>query len=199
MMRGNEKSFTKAAQSTTPDQIYSTFVKKGRGDAASNFYNALDAKGQATLRFQMADEALNKATYESTGNFSPAKFAGEFERLAEPYGRIFNQQDKAQMDGFVKLMRHVERAGQFKENPPTGVRLTDVAIIGGAIASPQSAVAGGSMALLAKTLLTTKAGKNLLLAANKLPAGQQAALDNILKSAVKISAATGEKVGEKER
>lgn len=197
MMRGNERSFTKAAQSTTPDQIYSTFVKKGRGDAASNFYNALDAKGQATLRFQMADEALNKATYESTGNFSPAKFASEFERLAEPYGRIFNQQDKAQMDGFVKLMRHVERAGQFKENPPTGVRLTDVAIIGGAIASPQSAVAGGSMALLAKTLLTTKAGKNLLLAANKLPAGQQSALDNILKSAVKISAATGEKVGEK--
>lgn len=193
IMRGNEKAFTKAAGSTTPDQIYSTFVKRGKGDAASNFYNALDAKGQATLRFQMADEALSKATNPSTGNFSPAKFANEFDQLKDPYGRIFKGEAKAQMDGFTKLMRHVERAGQFKENPPTGVRMFDVAVVGGAIASPQTAATAGGFALFAKTLLTSKAGKNLLLAANKLPAGQQAALDNILQSAVKVTTATASK------
>lgn len=196
IMRGKEKSFTKAAQSTTPDQIYTTFVKKGKGDAANNFYNALDPKGQATLRLQMAEEAMSKASNETLESFSPARFAGEFERLSEPYGRIFNKQDKAQMDGFVKLMRHVERAGQFKENPPTGVRMFDVAVIGGTIASPQSAATGAGLAFFAKTLLTTRAGKNLLLAANQLPAGQQAALDNILKSAAKITAASASKAGQ---
>lgn len=197
MMRGKEKAFSKAAQSTKPDEIYNTFVKSGKGDGAQNFYDALDPKGQATLRLQMAERAMDKASNDTLESFSPARFAGEFERLSEPYGRVFKGDDKKQMDGFVKLMRHVERAGQFKENPPTGVRLGDVAMIGGAIASPQSALAGGSMALLAKTLLTTKAGKNLLLAADKLPSSQQAALDNILAAATKITAATSSKAGEK--
>lgn len=196
MMRGKEKAFTNAADSTRPDEIYGKFIKAGKGDGAENFYNALDPKGQAVLRLQMAETAMDKATHESTGNFSPAKFAGEFERLSEPYGRIFKGDDKRQMDGFAKLMRHVERAGQFKENPPTGVRLTDVAMVGGAIASPQGAVTAGGLALMARTLLTTKAGKNLLLAADKLPSNQQAALDNILKSATKITAAASSKGGQ---
>nr|QJS05819.1 hypothetical protein [Psychrobacter sp.] len=196
MMKGNDKAFTKAAQSTTPDEIYKKFIKSGKGDGAQNFYNALDPKGQAALRLQMAETAADKAWNANREAFSPAKFAGEFESLAEPYGRIFKGEDKAQMDGFVKLMRHVERAGQFKENPPTGVRLTDVGIVSVAMASPTSAAGGAGVTLLAKTLLTTRAGKNLLLAANKLPAGQQAALDNILKSAAKLAAAQGSKAGQ---
>jgi len=196
VMRGKEKSFANATQSTTPDQIYRNFVKAGKGDGAKNFYNALDPKGQATLRLQMAEEAIGKAWNETIEAFSPAKFAGEFERMAEPYSRIFKGDDKKQMDGFVKLMRHVERAGQFKENPPNGVRLTDIALVGGAIASPKTAVAGGGVALLARTLLTTKAGKNLLLAADKLPSNKQAAMDNLLKMAAKASAAAGTKTGQ---
>ena len=38
------------------------------------------------------------------------------------FGNIFKGDDKKQMDGLVKLMRHIERAGQYKENPPTGKR-----------------------------------------------------------------------------
>ena len=52
------------------------------------------------------------------------------------------------------------------------------------------------MAALAKTLLTTNAGKNLLLAANKLPEHKQVALDNLLKMAAKLSAAAGAKTGQ---
>lgn len=195
MMDGKDNAIIKSASSNTPDEIYGKFVRAGKGDGAENFYRSLDAKGQATLRTQMAEEAMGKAWNEVTESFSPAKFAREFERLAEPHERIFKGEDKKQMDGFVKLMRHVERAGRFKENPPTGVRLTDVAIIGGAVTSLPLTLKVAGAAAITKTLFTTKAGKNLLLAADKLPSNQQAALDNIMKAAAKLAASTASKQG----
>lgn len=202
VMRGKEAAFAKTMKSSKPDEIYNAFIKTGKGDGAENFYNALDTKGQAALRFQMADTAASKAWNENREAFSPARFAGEFERLSEPYGRIFKGDDKKQMDGFVKLMRHVERAGQFKENPPTGIRANDLALAAGAtataMASPALAIGGASLTALTKLLFTTNTGKNLLLAANKLPPTQQAALDNIIKTASRLAAAAGSKTGKEQ-
>lgn len=195
-MKRSDTAIANAMKNNKPDEIYKAFVKTGKGDRANNFYRALDPKGQAALRYQMADEAINKATNESTGSFSPANFAKEFEQLSEPYSQIFKGDDKKQMDGFVKLMRHVERAGQYKENPPTGLRLTDVAMVGGAMSNPTGTLQVAGIAAIAKTLLTTRAGKNLLLAANKLPETQQIALDNLLKNAAKVTAASGSKTGQ---
>lgn len=195
-MKRSDKAIANAMKNNKPDEIYNAFVKTGKGDRANNFYQALDQKGQAALRYQMADEAIGKATNESTGNFSPAKFAGEFERMSEPYGNIFKGDDKKQMDGLVKLMRHVERAGQYKENPPTGNRVIPWLVAGATAIDPTTAIRVGGMSLFAKSMLTTRAGKNLLLAANKLPESQQAALDNLLKSAAKVSAAAGAKTAD---
>lgn len=191
-----DKTIASAMDSNKPDEIYNTFVKTGKGDRANNFYQALDGKGQAALRYQMAEEAISKATNESAGNFSPAKFAGEFERMAEPFGKIFKGDDKKQMDGLVKLMRHIERAGQYKENPPTGNRVIPWLMAGATAINPVTAVKVGGLSLFARSMLTTRAGKNLLLAANKLPETQQAALDNILMNAAKVAAANGAKTGQ---
>ena len=194
MVKKQDRNLAKAMQSDKPDEIYNQFVKMGKGDRAANFYNALDQKGQAALRLKMADEAFGKAFNEQTNVFSPAKFAGEFERLSEPYGMIFKGADKAEMDGFVKLMRHVERAGQYMENPPTGVRLTDIAMVGGAATNPILTAKIGGASLLAKTMFTTKAGKNLLMAASKLPEGSKG-LANVLKAAETVMAASGAQAG----
>lgn len=195
-MKRSDKAIARAMDSNKPDEIYSAFVKTGKGDRANNFYRALDQKGQAALRYQMAEEAISKATNESTGNFSPAKFAGEFERMAEPYGNIFKGDDKKQMDGLVKLMRHIERAGQYKENPPTGNRVIPWLVAGATAIDPTTAIRVGGLSLFAKSMLTTRAGKNLLLAANKLPESQQAAMDRILMNAAKVSAAAGAKTAD---
>lgn len=195
-MKRSDKAIANAMDSNKPDEIYKAFVKTGKGDRANNFYQALDGKGQAAIRYQMAEEAISKATNPSTGNFSPAEFAREFERMSEPFDRVFKGDDKKQMDGLVKLMRHIERAGQYKENPPTGLRLTDVAMVGGAMSNPTGTLQVAGIAAIAKTLLTTRAGKNLLLAANKLPETQQIALDNLLKNAAKVTAASGSKTGQ---
>lgn len=192
---GGDKAINKALKTDRPDEIYRQFTQPNRGDNAAILVSNLDAKGKAAYKLRMVETARDKAWNESTESFSPAKFAGEFERLAAPYSKLFKGEEKQQMDGFIKLMRHVERAGQYKMNPPTGVRATDIGITATAIASPTTAVAGAGIAVIAKTLLNTRAGKNLLLAANKLPADKQAALDNILKNAQKLAASAGGKKG----
>lgn len=195
-MKRSDKAIANAMKNNKPDEIYSAFVKTGKGDRASNFYQALDGKGQAAIRYQMAENAINKATNESTGNFSPAKFAGELERLTEPYESIFKGQAKSEMDGLIKLTRHIERAGQYKENPPTGNRVIPWLVAGATAIDPTTAIRVGGLSVFAKAMLTTRAGKNLLLAANKLPETQQAALDNILMNAAKVAAANGAKTGK---
>lgn len=190
-----DKSIERAIKSPKPDEIYGKFAQPRKGDNAQILVDSLDAKGKDALRLRMAENAMDKAWHETTESFSPAKFAGEFERLSEPYGRVFTGEAKKEMDGFVKLMRHVERAGSFRMNPPTGVRATDIGIAATAIASPTTAATGAGIAFLAKTLLTTKAGKNLLLAASELPPTQKAAFDNIMKIATKLASSSGSRKG----
>lgn len=190
-----DKSIESAIKTNKPDEIYDKFSKAGKGDNAQILVGSLDPKGRDALRLRMAEKAMDKAWHETSESFSPAKFAGEFERLSEPYSKIFTGEAKKEMDGFVKLMRHVERAGSFKMNPPTGVRATDIGIAATAIASPTTAATGAGIAFLAKTLLTTRAGKNLLLAASELPPTQKAAFDNIMKIATKLASSSGSKKG----
>ena len=145
LQSGKDKAFANVTRSIEPDQIFNQFVKMGKGDKAANFYKNLDPKGQAALRYQMAQNALDKATNESTGAFSPAKFALEFERMNAPYSNIFKGSDKAQMDGFIKLMRHVERAGQYAENPPTGNRVIPALLGGAAVLEPTAIATTGAL------------------------------------------------------
>ncbi len=142
LQTSKDKALANSMRSQTPDEIYNQFVKVGKGDRAANFYKNLDPKGQAALRYEMANRALSKATNENKDIFSPTKFALEFERLSEPYKSIFNGADKAQMDGFVKLMRHVEQAGQYSSNPTNGSMLllptSGVAAASSFVANPLS-------------------------------------------------------------
>lgn len=192
---GTDRAIERAIQSNKPDEIVGGLIQPRKGDKAQILVDSLDKKGQDALRLRMAEDAMDKAWHETTESFSPAKFAAEFERLSEPYGRVFTGEAKKEMDGFVKLMRHVERAGSFRMNPPTGVRATDIGIAATAIASPTTAATGAGIAFLAKTLLTTKAGKNLLLAASELPPTQKAAFDNIMKIATKLASSSGSRKG----
>ena len=193
LQSGKDKAFAASMRSDKPDEIFSQFMKAGKGDRAANFYKNLDPKGQAALRYQMAENALSKAT-NGTGDFSPAKFAREFEVMSGPYSNIFSGADKAQMDGFIKLMRHVERAGQYMENPPTGARAIPWLVGGGAALNPALAVKTAGVVALAKTLLTTEAGKRILLAAKDLPPNSPG-MANLLIQSQKLGAVAGANAG----
>lgn len=173
LQKNKDSALAQSMRSKEPDQIYKTFVQFGKGDKAANFYKNLDPKGQSALRYEMANQALKKATNEGKGTFSPATFAQEFERLKDPYKNIFSKTDKAEMDGFIKLMRHVEQAGRYAENPANGSQLFLPSVMmgvgAGAVTAPLSTSVGITGTLLASKALTTEAGKRILLAANTLP------------------------------
>lgn len=190
LQKGKDKAFANVSRSIESDQIFNNFMKVGKGDKAANFYKNLDPKGQAALRYQMAQNALDKATNESTGTFSPAKFAQEFERMNAPYSNIFKGSDKAQMDGFVKLMRHVERAGQYMENPPTGNRVIPYLLGGAAVMEPTTIATTGALSGTMKLLFTTEAGKRILLAAKDVPPNSPQ-MANLLMQAQKLATTGG--------
>lgn len=163
-----------------PEQIYKYFVQANRDGKAQYFYRALDDKGRDAVRFGMAQNALDAALVPIRGSegatFSPAKFAKSLEDQSSAAGVFFKGEQKFELDGLTKLMRHVERAGQFAENPPTGNRVAQLAVGGGLaeIASKVSPTAAATTWLSAaglKQLLTTKAGKAILLASSNLKAG----------------------------
>ena len=190
LQSGKDKAFANVSRGSEPDQIFSQFMKVGKGDKVANFYKNLDPKGQAALRYQMAENAFEKAWDPNKEVFSPAKFAQEFERLREPYSNIFKGGDKAQMDGFIKLMRHVERAGQYAENPPTGNRVIPALLGGAAVLEPTAIATTGALSGTMKLLFTTEAGKRILLAAKDLPPGSTG-LTNLFNAAQKLAVAGG--------
>lgn len=194
-LQGNkDKALANAMRSSEPDQIYRTFVQFGKGDKAANFYKNLDPKGQSAIKFEMANRALEKATNESTGVFSPAKFSNEFDRLGEPYKNLFSGIDKAEMDGFIKLMRHIERAGQYAENPANGSRLlmpgAMLATGASAVTAPVSTSVGIAGIYGMSKLFTTPLGKRILLAAKELPADSPK-MANLIKQAQQLSTVSG--------
>jgi len=169
-----DKALVKALKTANPDEIYSKFISRGKGDRAKNFYNLLDDKGKSAVRYGMIENAMNDAINETKGTFSPARFAQYFDKMQKPYDKIFTGKAKWEMDGFKKLMRAGERFGQFAENPPTGARLIPTAVASGAVGAIFSPallkvmVAGGTLSAGLKAMTTTASGKKFLLAASEL-------------------------------
>lgn len=174
------------AKTYSPMRDYNkNFINKGETDdltrkglnvrsqmASQKFYSSLDEKGRAAVRHNIVDDAWNKAFDSAKGTVSPTKFATHIQKLENSTGFFFRGQDKQELDGLVKLMKHLERAGQYAENPATGDRFTRLAswagIGGTAAVSWKAALAGYMAAGGTKALLTTKAGRNLLLASSQL-------------------------------
>ena len=129
-------------------------------------WQSLDAKGRAGVRAGLITEAVEVASGE-TGIFSPAKFASYLENKAPVVDQFFRGAAGEELKGLQKVMRHVERAGQFAENPPTGQRLIPLALLGGVPFAPGSVATLAGTSLAIKGMFQTKAGRDFLLAANK--------------------------------
>jgi hypothetical protein len=182
-----EGQLAKAIERDLPDEIYPKFVRAGK-DRATYFYQGLDPKGQAAVRYGMVQEAVEKATNGPHPDvFSPARFSGELRKIQDATGVFFQGAPQWEINGVTKLMQHAQRAGQYAENPPTGLRGS----IGTAIAGTGAAVSlpAAVTALLTtnglRTMFMTRPGRNFLLAASDMQpgsAGFQRALDRYLRT-----------------
>lgn len=152
---------------TDPDALYRTFTSAVK-DRPQTIYTALPEKSRGAVRYGMVQDAFETAMNENKNIFSPAKFAQALEKKRDAIGVFFDSKDKAYVRGLEKLMRHVERSGQYMENPPTGQRVIPYLIGGAAVAQPQAVAAGIAGGFSLKSLLTSDAGKNFLLRASNL-------------------------------
>jgi len=169
-----DKMLAQSLKGANADEIYGKFIQYGQREGgkgtarAQRFYQALDSKGQAAVRYNMVSDAYQKALKEDTQQFSPALFASHLDRFGTAYGVIFRGQERAELDGFKKLMRSVERSHIVMNKPETGYKAIPY-IMGAAVAGTGKAISFGAFALAAKKLMTTDFGKRLLLSASKAP------------------------------
>jgi len=180
-------------------------LAQGGGKALSAFKQANDAFKQYTVKFDVMRSAYDKAsgTVGAGEMFSPKKFSTELKKLANDPNYKKNvrwsQGEIDEMTGLANILQVTKRAGQYAENPPTGLRWGP--LISGGTISATGAVAGGvgglagavggvaSTALVTKFLTTTTMGKTLARAASRVePDSIQMKLivDRIYKNAVKV-------------
>jgi len=169
-----------------PIQLYEKF-KALAAHKPQTLYDALGARGQRAIRYGLVREAVKDATRMTpTGEVvSAARLAAQLEKMERQLGILFGK-DRAEIEGFIRLMRAAERSGQFMEFPPTGMRtafsLRNI-LAGGTIGAgyavggiPGAAGVAGAQATLIglqKVLFTTDAGRRLLLTSAHLdPRGE---------------------------
>lgn len=187
-----ESDIARAMRNKNPDEVFKQFIRSSGQDRAQRLYNALDTKGRDAVKSGILQQALDKATLEGSKGvaFSPAKFAQELERVQGGVGVFFRGADRKEINGFTKLMRHIERAGQVAENPPTGNRLVLPLLMGETLAPGTSMAALGTGGL-SRMLFTTGAGKRLLLASDRLSVGSPKLDRAIGEFKLKLPAAVG--------
>lgn len=159
----------------------------GQKTRARKMWQSLDAKGRMGVRRGLLQDAYDAATREGQP-FSPARFATSLQKRMDTANQFFKGKSGDELRGLVKVMRHIERAGQFAENPPTGNRLFPVALAGGTVVEPTvgAGLTGGALAI--KGLFQTKAGRDALLAVNRATPGSEAfdrAMERVIRSIVR--------------
>lgn len=172
-----EGGLAKALINETPERIWGAFIRaksEGTGDyAAKKFYNALDGKGKAAVRYGIIKNAFESAT-EPRG-FDAKKFMDAIERTE--YKPYFDTAGRTELNGLINLFGHLRKS--------TPERLANYAplMMGGGLGagigigagSPSAAVAGAAATYGSGTflrwLLTSEAGKRALLSSNALAKG----------------------------
>jgi hypothetical protein len=184
-----------AAGSTTAaeaDKIFDKFIQAGSGDKAQRYFNALDPRGRAAVQYQMAVDAMNQATDHARSTFDPEKFFNGLDKMQDAHGVFFKGPDKAAMDGLKNLAQQAvlasdkataeaQAAAQIKPpkmSDPGSLPLTllgagaggfGLAATGHPVAASISTAAG--LAIMARRLMLTDAGRRILAAASDLPPG----------------------------
>jgi hypothetical protein len=177
------------------DQIFGKFIQAGKGDKAQRFFDALDPRGRAAVQYQMAADAMNQATDNVRGAFDPENFFNALDKTQEARGVFFKGPDKAAMDGLKNLSQQAvlaadkadaaaKVAAQTKRpalSDPGSLPLTllgagagglGLTATGHPVLGSISTAAG--LAIMARRLMLTDAGRRILAASSDLTPGSPA-------------------------
>lgn len=170
-----ETGLRQLVRGAEPEKAWKWLVSGDTPSRSARMYKSLNGEGRAVVRYGLVKDAMEKATTPK-GEISPAKFAKYLEDHQSAITTFFRGKELQEIQGFKVLMRHIERAGQYAENPPTGNRLIPF-ILGGAVATVSSttAVVGATATSSVKVIFQTKAGRDALIAMSKYKPGSKEA------------------------
>ena len=159
------RALTKTAE---PEKAWRYLISDTKSRAL-RMYKSLDGSGRSAVRYGLIKDAMQKA--ETKDGISPAKFAKYLEKHQNLINTFFKGDELKEIQGFKVLMRSVERAGQFMENPPTGNRVVPFLIGGAAVKAPLAVGGGAAIVGATRVLFQTKTGRNALIALSKWKPG----------------------------
>jgi hypothetical protein len=166
-----ERGFAELVKTAEPEKAWTYLMTQGGIESrAERMYNGLNESGRAAVRSGVINEAMKRA-WGPQDKFSPARFAKYMEDHETVINKFFQGKDKEEINGFTNLMRHVERSGQYMENPPTGQRLIGAMMLGSTALSLKPLLIGAGTAGGTRVLFQTQRGRDLLLAASRLKPG----------------------------
>ena len=165
-----EAGFKDLVKTAEPEKAWRYLLANNTESRAARMLNGLDRKGRQAVKYGLLKEAREAAT-DPKGNFSPAKFSKYLEDHEEAVGTFFKGAERRDIDGFKNLMRHIERAGQYAENPPTGNRLVPFLLGGATVLEPSAAATVAGTGLAVRGAFQTEAGRSFLMAAAGIKPG----------------------------
>lgn len=170
-----EAGFRDLVKTAEPEKAWRYLMAQGTVKSrAIRMYRSLDESGREAVRYGLVKDAMDNAT-NPQGTFSPARFAKYLEDHENAVNTFFKGRDLQEIKGFQNLMRHVERAGQFAENPPTGQRVIPYLLGGAAFVEPTVVASTAGAGLTVRGLFQTKTGRDLLLKMSRARPGSPAA------------------------
>lgn len=183
-----EQGFRDLVKTAEPEKAWRYLLAQGGvRSRAERMYRSLDDQGRGAVRYGLVKDALDNATTPRE-TFSPAKFAKYLEDNENAVSTFFKGSELQEIRGFQNLMRHVERAGQFAENPPTGQRVIPFLIGGAAMVEPGTAATVAAAGTGVRALFQTRSGRNLLLAMSRAKEGSPAATRIAQRAVARITA-----------
>lgn len=156
-----------------PDKVYGSLIEAGNHgrDTAQAFYNNLEQKGRAAVRYSMVDEAVQKAT-DAKGNVSPEVVSGYLHDIRQARAVFFKGQDKWEMDGFTNLMNHMQVGYKPGSTMKVGAGGAEAYLLHALGWTGGAATVGATHGL--RWLLTSPKGKAFMLASSDLKPGSPA-------------------------
>jgi hypothetical protein len=164
---------------------------------ARTIWRALNPSGRQAARMALYKEALKKAHTDTGGmqRYNPVVFKKEMDKYME--SGFFRGSHKTELEGFTKLLSHMDRTAQALVNPQTGIRLSEWMFAGGAMLAytqdhAEELGTGAAAAGLASMLLTTPRGRQMLLRARtaKTPEAMAKVIKGITQQIPKWTATT---------
>jgi hypothetical protein len=114
-------------------------AKIGQPEITSQFNGANAAYKQYVVKYDIMQRAYDKAvgTVGAGEMFSPKTFSTSLKNIAykDQNLKTFSPQEISDMTGLANIMQVVKRAGQYKENVPTGNRFLDVWLLKEAVST----------------------------------------------------------------